>query len=287
MNKLTIKKGNEKYDIVIEDYKIIIGNNYNMKFDILRTILKFYENKKASEFAEENNNIPQIYLDDQVIKTKDTYIFYIHKNYSLVNDFKLTNKSLIGKYLEILMNNSLFVDTINTINFLFESLSHEISDISEISGYFNSMTSKQLIKLMTPFYQKNEYMKDEYDLSLEEIILLQLDLIEYISDHSLIKTIICIDIPELTEKIYKKIIRLKSCKILLFVEHVNNLCKNISKYVFCERILVDVEDEEEFYVNICDNNYKLLNVKEGREYMEKYIFERETLEARFIDKLIK
>ena len=34
MNKLTIIKGNEKYNIYIENYKILLGQQYQMKFDI-------------------------------------------------------------------------------------------------------------------------------------------------------------------------------------------------------------------------------------------------------------
>ena len=46
-------------------------------------------------------------------------------------------------------------------------------------------------------------------------------------------------------------------------------------------------DDNQFYQTICDNRYKLLTMKEGYEYMEKYLFNEEHEYARFIEKLLK
>lgn len=288
MNKLTIEKGNIKYEMLIDHYKIIYGHNYNSKFDILRTLLRFNNNIKPSEYAEEKNNIPNISLNDKSIKTKDTFIYYVNKNYSIIDDFKLSTKSLIYKYLEILLDDHQLMDTINTINILFESLNNEISLISDISCIFNSMVPKQLLKLLSPIYQINQLSQDEYDLSLEQIILFQLNLIDYIinNNHKINDFIICIEIPELTQEIFNKILRMNNVNILIFIEYKNSICKDINKYFICERKCLDICDDDQVYLTICDNQFQFLNLKEGREYMEKYLFNEESLESRFIMKLL-
>jgi len=289
MNKLTVVKGLDKYEIILQDYKIIYGSNYNIKFDILRTILKFYKNNKSSVYAIEENNIAKLYINDKEVKSKDILVFHVNKYYSMIDDFKLSTKSLITKYLETLLYNDEFFDTINTLNILFESLSQEITIESSVSGCFNTMVPKQLIKLLTPQYLDNDISKDEYDLSLEEIIIFQLNLIDYINKHdnTINHMIICIELPRLTEKIYSKIIEMKNCYILIFTELEDSLIEDISKYYLCENKVLDLADENQVFNLICDNNYKLLTLKEGREYMEKYVFEKEHENARFIMDLLK
>lgn len=288
MNKLTVMKGNKKYEILIDDYKMIYGSNYEEKFDILRTLLIISNNVKPSEYAEQEDNIPKIYVNDKVIKSKDIMIYHVTKYYSLTNDFKLNTKSLIYQYLEILLDSSEYIDTINSINILFESLSLEISSHSSISGQFNNMFSKQLIKLITPFYMDNEYSKNEYDFSIEELILLQLNIIKYITESN--KTIqyyiICLDIPEMTKQIYHTIKSMRNCYILIFVERDNNYIDDVCRYYICERKSFDIANDNELYELICDNNLMLLTLKEGREYMEKYLFQKEHEYAEFISKIL-
>ncbi len=288
MNKLTVVKGLDKYEIILQDYKMIYGLNYNIKFDILRTILRFYKNNKSSEYAVEENNVARLYINDKEVKPKDILVFHVNKHYSIIDDFKLSTKSLISKYLETLLSNESFFDTINTLNILFESLSQEITIESSVSGCFNTMVPKQLIKLLTPQYLENDISKDEYDLSLEEIILFQLNLIDYINKHdnTINHIIICIELPKLTETIYSKIKEMKNCYILIFTDLEDSQIEDISKYYLCENKILDLADENQVFNLICDNNYKLLTLKEGREYVEKYIFEKEHEKARFIMDLL-
>lgn len=288
MNKLTIIKGRDKYNIFIDSYKIICGHNYNMKFDMIRTIKRFSQNIKPSEYATDNYNFTKIFVDDQNINAKDVLMYHVDKNYSLVDDFKLTSKSLMNKYFEILLSNNQFIETINTINILYESLSHEMSLSSFITGHFSSMVPKQLIKLMTPIYILDGYSKDEYDMNYEDIIIFQLQLIKYIVEHNETYKyiIICVEISYLTEKIYELIEELKYCFVLVFVEHKTFICKDIFKYILCEKKYLDNADEETFYEIICDNNFQLLTLKEGREYMEKFLLNKEQQSMRSIMKIL-
>lgn len=289
MNKLTIIKGNEKYNIYIENYKILLGQQYQMKFDIVRTLKRYIQNIKPSEYAEENNNIANILINDKIIKPKNCLYFYVHKYYSISDDFKLTAQSLIFKYLEVLLNNEELIDTVNTINLLFESLSQEISSISSVSGHFNTMVSKQLLKLISPYYIDEEEYKDEYDLTLEEIIIFQLKLISYISQNikNIQYIILCIELPRLTNEIYEYIQQIDNCMILIIIDNQSIVCNDISKYVICENIYIDLANDEEIYNSICDNHIQLLTLEEGKQYMKDYIYNKDTYNQRFIRKILK
>lgn len=289
MNKLTIVKGNDKWNILIDNFKIIYGNDYNKKFDILRTIKAYFNNFKYSEFAQEHNYQSLIYINDKKIKPKDCLYFNINKYYSIEDDLKMTTKSLILKYLEVIFKNDMLYDTINTLNYLFESLGNELEDISLICGQFTSMVPKQLAKLLIPYYFENDGIKNEYDLSIEEIILFQLQLVKIILDNNkkYDQMIICIELPKLTNNIYKYIQSLDSSYILVFVNSDDCIVKETEKYYLCENnICFDLNSDEELYQYICDNNFKLLSLQEGRDYMEKYLFDREHDKAKFISKLL-
>lgn len=289
MIKLTICKGNEKNDIYVNHHNYLVGNNYKIKTDILRTVLRYYSCYKPSEYAIENNNIPALLINDQLISIKETLMFYENGEYHLNEECKLSSKTLMNRYMELLLSDQQFCETINTINILMESLGIELSQSSILSSNFIAMVPKQLIKLMNPFYCKDELIRDEYDLSIEEIILIQLEMIEYISIHDTSKSmiLICLVIPEITKEISRKIQDLKYCIILIFEQYPKKTIENIENYYICENVCVDLANEEDLYEKICDNHKKLLSLEEGREYMKKYLEKNGTPEARFIESIIK
>ena len=195
MKKLTIAKGNDIYEILVQDIKYICGENDETKFDIIRSLSMYFNDIKSSEYAEEKNNIAIIYLDEQKVHIKNSMYFYVHKYYSLAQEYKLPSKSLLQKYFETLLGAEEFSDTIQTLNYLFESLSQELNEYSAIDSQFTCMVPKQLLKILTPAYMEDFMTKNEFDFTSEEIILLQLELIKYIVEHQQIEVcIICVEI---------------------------------------------------------------------------------------------
>ena len=288
MNKLTIEKGNEKYELLVEQYKIIIGSHYQRMFTMQQIIKMYFETTKYSEYSEEVSGIPIIKINDQMIKTKDYMFFQVNKYYSLENDFKMNAKSLILRYLETVLNNNELKETIQTIEYLFESLSYELSENSFINGNFLNMTSKQLCKLLLPSYIENDYKKNEYDLTIEDIIIFQLKLMQYIinQDTKYTDSILCIEIPELTKQILDEIKQLHSHYILIFTNKWNDVEFSSHNYYICENECLDIASEDMLYRVICDNSYRLLTLKEGKEYMEKYLFDQEHEYTRFIKQIL-
>ena len=81
------------------------------------------------------------------------------------------------------LQNKIYFDTIGTIDILLESLAEEMNEDDSLNVRFNSVGYKQLIKMLTPFYI-DEFQKDEFDLDYEQIILFQLQLVDYITKNS-------------------------------------------------------------------------------------------------------
>lgn len=288
MNKLTIQKGNRLYEIIIDKYKLIVGTNYDEKFEIIRSILRFYSNNKLSEYHIEKDGFLDLKMNDKSIKVKDLFIYHVNKYYSLQEDYKLTTKSLILKYLETVLSDGSMNDTIQTLNILFESLSHEIGEESLIDGEFNDMIPKQLLKLFTPFFIEDGYKKDEFDFTIEEIIILQLNLIKRIVSNAIIKkSIIIVEINVLTKEIYEAILGFENSMILVFVDEFKLVDIPVSNFFICNRILVDLASDENLYEKICDNNFCLLTLEEGRDYMKNYLYKKDNNKTALINKLLK
>lgn len=289
MKKLWMSKGKENFEILVDQYKIICGSNYVTCFEMKRFLQQLYLGIKPSEKAESNKAIPKVSLDDKTLSNKDFLYFRINKEYSLTTDFKLTSKSLALKYFEVLLSKYDFFDTINTLNILFESLTNEMLDHSLLSGRFQVLTNKSLLKMMSPFYLLDEDIVNEFDLSIDEIILLQLNMVKLISeeDKSFSQLILLIELDELKEEYLKLIKKFCNTLSLIFVPNASTVDRNLKNYYLCENICFDLADDNQFYQTICDNRYRLLTMKEGYEYMEKYLFNKEHDYARFIEKLLK
>ena len=104
----------------------------------------------------------------------------------------MTTHSLIAKYLEILIAQDENIDTINTINLLLESFTNEL-DNELIYPEFITYTPKQFLKILLPRFLKEEDQANEYDLSYNEIILIQLKMINYIAKPSITTKTICLN----------------------------------------------------------------------------------------------
>lgn len=254
MKKLTIAKGNDIYEILVQDIKYICGENDETKFDIIRSLSMYFNDIKSSEYAEEKNNIAIIYLDEQKVHIKNSMYFYVHKYYSLAQEYKLPSKSLLQKYFETLLGAEEFSDTIQTLNYLFESLSQELNEYSAIDSQFTCMVPKQLLKILTPAYMEDFMTKNEFDFTSEEIILLQLELIKYIVEHQQIEVcIICVEISRLTQSIYKLLKQIKNAIILVVLDKNPFIDRDIEKYYLCEQDSLDLGSDHchMSYIRFC------------------------------------
>lgn len=247
MNKITIKNGNNKYDITINRVKYVFSSNQD-EFKIKQSFRNYFS-KNKSEFRKENGNSNKVLFNDKDLDVKRTLFVEINSDFSINEDCKLNSKSLILKYLELRLQDREYFDTINTINLLFESLSEELKDENGLNTLFDAMDYKHLSKLINPYYF-DELQKDEYDLTFEELLLFQIKLIKYISlnNNFYEYIIVFIDLDEVTQNLIQQINSLLNCYVICFSKnYVSEMNDNVA---IIENEVFDLSNIEEVYVNI-------------------------------------
>lgn len=100
--------------------------------------------------------------------------------------------------------------------------------------------------ILLPIFLKEEDQANEYDLSYNEIILFQLKMINYISNHQSNKILCLIELPLLTQEIDDYLKKMKNCINVVMIYKTNNplLYRNI--YLFDDH-LIDLNDEQQIY----------------------------------------
>lgn len=110
------------FDISIDNYKLILGKNYNLKFEIISSIIQYFEKKNYSEYQNINNNKCHFEINEKRIDTKEWELFIVNSYFDLNNDLKLGSKSILYKYFEVILRDIEYSDTVNTINLLMKEL---------------------------------------------------------------------------------------------------------------------------------------------------------------------
>lgn len=285
MNKITIKKGNNKYDITINRVKYVFSSNQD-EFKIKQSFRNYFS-KNKSEFRKENGNFNKVLFNDKDLDVKRTLFVEINSDFSINEDCKLNSKSLILKYLELRLQDMEYFDTINTINLLFESLSEELKDENGLNTLFDAMDYKHLSKLINPYYF-DELQKDEYDLTFEELLLFQIKLIKYISlnNNFYEYIIVFIDLDEVTQNLIQQINSLLNCYVICFSK--NYVLEMSDDAAIIENEVFDLSNIEEVYAYFYQKSSNILPIEEVRLYMKQYIIDKYTYKKiDIIDELIK
>lgn len=270
MNKLVITDGISSFQLSIEQIKYIISHQKEA-YDQTIKMFKLSFDKTASEYREENKINMKLLLNEKEVNIKRTDFYIVSSNFSINEDMKLTTKSLTLRYFEALLKEADYFDTINTINILFESLSDELNTDNFIHTIFAQMTVKQLIKLMTPTYF-DDFQKDEYDLTSEEIILMQIRLLQYITHHNSTKDniFILVDAEKLSKLMIEELEKCQNCFILVFTKYYNELMQ-FEDIAILEDTMLDLADEDDLYYQLIEHSYQYYTVEEVKLLIQNYI----------------
>lgn len=267
MNKLVFKKGNIQFSFNINHIKYCVGLNYQSKYELKKIIFEYFHNTKITEYSENNTGKALISIDNLEINKKNSLFYYVHHQYSLQDDLKLSTKSLISKYLEILLSQIDYNDTIQSINILLESFALEL-DSQIITSQFITQTPKSLLKLLMPFYMINDEQSNEFDLSYDDIIILQLQMIKYISN-DITKYVFClIEIPELTHSIYEYIQSLDQCLVIVILTSSTVLIE-LKDIYYMSNINIDCDNDEQIYEIFVSKG--ICTLKEAKEKLNNII----------------
>ncbi|MGM9913469.1 hypothetical protein [Floccifex sp.] len=273
MNTLTITDGNNCFELQLNQVKYLLGKNTQKKHELIQ-MLKLYFNPAKSEYREENNLKTKVLIDNQELNLKRSMLFIVNNEFSLNEECKLGTRSNLSKYFEAKLGLTDYWETINTIDILFESLAEELNEDDEFQVEFNSMNTKQLIKLMNPYYY-DEYQKDEYDFSIEELTLLQLKLINYIQrkNKSIENYIVIIDSGLITKSILDYCSNLTNSFVLISTSYLNDEF-DLNQIALFEDIVLDLANFDLVYEYFGEQTGKLLTCQEVEMKLYKYIKEK-------------
>ena len=277
MNLLTIKNGTNKWNLQMNHVKYIISDS-SMNYTLLQAI-RLFTSKDKSENRTENNISTKMFINEKEIELKNNMFIEISEMYSLNEDKKLTTKSLMLKYLEIKLQNQDYFDTISTIDILLNSLSEEVNDESMLKIMFNGANYKQLIKMLSPYYE-DELQKDEFDLTRDELILFQLDLVEYISNHNSKYDNIFIfgKLDNLSDRILQKINKIQNVKLMIFTNYYNDLM-NIQNAALLQDKIIDFSDMEQIYYDLSQKSLRTYLLQEVEQMTINYLQQTYTQET--------
>lgn len=269
MNLLTIKNGTNKWNLQMNHVKYIISDS-SMNYTLLQAI-RLFSSKDKSENRTENNISTKMFINEKEIELKNNMFIEISEMYSLNEDKKLTTKSLMLKYLEIKLQNQDYFDTISTIDILLNSLSEEVNDESMLKIMFNGANYKQLIKMLSPYYE-DELQKDEFDLTRDELILFQLDLVEYISNHNSKYDNIFVfgKLDNLSNKILQKINNIENVKLIIFTNYYKDLM-NVQNAALLQDKIIDLADMEQIYCDLSQKSLQTYTLQEVEQMTINYL----------------
>lgn len=274
MNLLNITNGLRDWEFQINTLKDIIcnSNDYYPMYLCMKQVC----DKEKSEYRNENNLKAKISIDSKELDIKHNLFIEISDTYSLNEDKKLTNKSLILKYLELKIQHQDFMETINTIDILLHTLSEEMNDESILKVIFNSIGYKQLIKMLTPYYE-NEFQKDEFDLSIDELISFQIQIIHYISlnNTKYDNIIVYARLDYLSEYIIKKLMSLTKCKVIIFTNSYNQTMQ-LENLCLVENDFIDFANIDLFYKVFSLHSFQYYRVEEIKVMIKSYLKEHYT-----------
>lgn len=251
--------------------KYIISDS-STNYTLLQAI-RLFTSKDKSENRTENNISTKMFINEKEIELKNNMFIEISEMYSLNEDKKLTTKSLMLKYLEIKLQNQDYFDTISTIDVLLNSLSEEVNDESILKIMFNGANYKQLIKMLSPYYE-DELQKDEFDLTRDELILFQLDLVEYISNHNSKYDNIFVfgKLDNLSDKILQKINKIENVKLMIFTNYYNDLM-NVQNTALLQDKIIDLADMEQIYYDLSQKSLQTYALQEVEQMTIDYLLQ--------------
>lgn len=272
MKQLLISSGNINRTIIVDHIKYVLGSNAMNKY-YLKQAVRQYFNKTVSGYREEIGRECYFKIDDSPVDKKNTLFYEVTENYSINDDAKLSTKSLMLKYLETLYSSVDYMDTLNTMNILIESLSDEVSENAFVQSEFSTYSPKLLTKLVTAHYYEDESYKDEYDLSYEDLIILQLNMIDYIVMNSkkYAYIILFIDIPLITDEIKSKIDEISKDRVycLAFSKTVKDT--EIENICVEEDYFLDFANEEMVYYILNEKSTNLYTLEDIKNMINEYL----------------
>lgn len=269
MINIKFKKGDLNSIILLEDVKYLVGFNSIEKLRIFRLFDEFntnLSNKKQDYFHE-----LKLYINEKPISQKNINIIKIDYNFALYQNFKMQANSTLLKSLNYQLSRNDYTELFETIEDLLFTICSQFNETSNIKLINSHFTYSQFLKLVDPLLIVEDESINEFDLSIQDFILLQLDIIKPIVENNDMLNIILIDFPVINSIILDEISSIKNAKFIIKCDLVNVDDNNINNFMFVNDFIIDLADEDVIYSEICCNLLNNSNIEEGYSYMKNLI----------------
>jgi hypothetical protein len=276
MNKVQIDYDQSSIGFSVQNVKYFLGSDYNSKYRILSTIKQHVLKAQCSEYSEDNFNRTCVTIDNVSIDSRLWCVYEVVQYYDLQSDLKLGSKSIVLKYLEACLKNIEFDETMNTINILMKQLNNEaVLEMIELSSEngiqlvskITDFNLKILLKSLEIETKKDDLSINQYDMTYEEIILFQLNMIHHIYENTFEKKgLIILDIPFFTTKInqFLSSIKLGNIMILCVTNKITSNMNVNDVFLMNKGMAMDFADDVAIYNDLVLNLPISLTMDEAR-----------------------
>src|SRR5690554_427218 len=294
MDKISILVNKAKISFGINKVKYLLGNNYNIKFDIINTIKKYFNKFENSEYAIENDLESNFKINDNDINFRKWQLLEISEHLDFTDELKLKSKSVFTKLLETQFYELAFSEILSTINILNQDLAIEMNDSlnkffydDNITISFGDYDLKTMIKNIKVNLFKNNMIMNEYDLSYNNKIIMQILIARAVARKTLDKKyLVILEIPTITKEIVDEIKKIQEQNISVIVASNDEKLKdiNVNDVVYIGKNIIDLADEVEIYNKILLNLEKQSTIEEVLCNFNNYLNENEqNIDPKFLE----
>lgn len=279
MHKLSIADNTRTINFSIGQKKYLVGNNFELKYEIIRAMRKQFYSIEPSEYASESGLISCIKIDDKPLDMKRWRYYEIHSRFDVDTDLKLGAKAIMLKYLESLLINIEYDPLIQTLNNLLKDLESLIDDLIEhqlepysLKSQFPEITIKTIIKLIELGVFKDDLKINMYDMSIIDSLKFQLLTVMKIAEMNLQNEyLICLESLWISKELLDIIESNKfpNLHILVFTE--DKIKTDISNVVNFSKRIIDFANEVDLYNDIVLEADFQMSMDLLREYLSAYI----------------
>lgn len=266
-HKLSVVVSNTRYDIWLQQIKILTGNNYFQIEKIIQTMCDFFNKLPLSEYSKENDINSYLLFDDEKINLSDFDFFNITENFSLETELKLNTKSIFLLYLNALFDDIEYNETFQTICILLQTLMDDFTIDFNIDDFYLNIDTlfnkKELIKLCSIKLLKNGLEINNYDLKSKDKIILQLNILKKYSEHTKKNLMVLLRCHILTADIMQ-ILNDINGYIIVVPDKTTEVLSNF--YFIDNDVYLDIMDENMLF-NICENYTSYQSIETMKEIL--------------------
>lgn len=266
-HKLSVVISNTRYDIWLQQIKILTGNNYFQIEKIIQTMCDFFNKLPLSEYSKENDINSYLLFDDEKINLSDFDFFNITENFSLETELKLNTKSIFLLYLNALFDDIEYNETFQTICILLQTLMDDFTIDFNIDDFYLNIDTlfnkKELIKLCSIKLLKNGLEINNYDLTSKDKIILQLNILKKYSEHTKKNLMVLLRCHILTADIMQ-ILNDINGYIIVVPDKTTEVLSNF--YFIDNDVYLDIMDENMLF-NICKNYTSYQSIETMKEIL--------------------